>query len=69
MEIQHIGVIGAGQMGNGIAQVAACAGFKVSMIDIKQEYLDMAMANIQKSLEKLVSKDRLSHSRIFNCPV
>ncbi len=60
MEIQHIGVIGAGQMGNGIAQVAACAGFKVSMIDIKQEYLDMAMANIQKSLEKLVSKDRLS---------
>ena len=62
MEIQHIGVIGAGQMGNGIAQVAACAGFKVSMIDIKQEYLDMAMANIQKSLEKLVSKDRLSQT-------
>jgi 3-hydroxybutyryl-CoA dehydrogenase len=60
MEIQHIGVIGAGQMGNGIAQVAACAGFKVTMIDIKQEYLDRAMKNIQKSLEKLVSKDRLT---------
>ena len=62
MEIQHIGVIGAGQMGNGIAQVAACAGFQVSMIDIKQEYLDRALNNIQKSLEKLVSKDRLSQS-------
>ena len=62
MEIQHIGVIGAGQMGNGIAQVAACAGFQVSMIDIKKEYLDKAMANIRKSLEKLVSKDRLSQT-------
>ena len=66
MEIQHIGVIGAGQMGNGIAQVAACAGFQVSMIDIKQEYLDRAMNNIQKSLEKLVSKDRLSQSESLN---
>jgi len=66
MEIQNIGVIGAGQMGNGIAQVAACAGFQVSMIDIKQEYLDRAMANIRKSLEKLVSKDRLSQSESSN---
>jgi 3-hydroxybutyryl-CoA dehydrogenase len=66
MEIQHIGVIGAGQMGNGIAQVAACAGFQVSMIDIKQEYLDRAMNNIQKSLEKLVSKARLSQSESLN---
>lgn len=66
MEIQHIGVIGAGQMGNGIAQVAACAGFQVSMIDIKQEYLDRAMNNIRKSLEKLVSKDRLSQSESLN---
>ena len=53
-------------MGNGIAQVAACAGFQVSMIDIKQEYLDRAMNNIQKSLEKLVSKDRLSQSESLN---
>ena len=66
MEIQHIGVIGAGQMGNGIAQVAACAGFQVSMIDIKQEYLDRATANIQKSLEKLVSKDKLTQSESSN---
>lgn len=66
MEIQHIGVIGAGQMGNGIAQVAACAGFQVSMIDIKQDYLDRAMNNIRKSLEKLVSKDRLSQSESLN---
>jgi len=66
MEIQHIGVIGAGQMGNGIAQVAACAGFQVSMIDIKQDYLDRATANIQKSLEKLVSKDKLTQSESSN---
>ena len=66
MEIHDIGVIGAGQMGNGIAQVAACAGFRVSMIDIKQEYLDRAMANIGKSLEKLVSKDRLSQLESSN---
>ena len=37
MSVELIGVIGAGQMGNGIAQVAACAGFNVVIVDIKQE--------------------------------
>ena len=41
--IQSIGVIGAGQMGNGIAQVAACAGYDVVMIDIKDEYVDKGL--------------------------
>jgi len=59
MSIESIGVIGAGQMGNGIAQVAACAGFNVTIVDIKQEYLDKALSNIQQSLDKLVSKGRL----------
>lgn len=62
MVIRHIGVIGAGQMGNGIAQVAACAGFQITLVDVKQDFLDNARNNIQKSLEKLVSKDRLTKS-------
>ena len=40
MGIEKIAVLGAGQMGNGIAQVAACAGYDVTMIDIKQDYVD-----------------------------
>lgn len=60
MEITRIGVIGAGQMGNGIAQVAACAGYQVMMIDIEQSYVDKGMSSIEFSLSKLVSKDRMS---------
>ena len=53
-------VLGAGQMGNGITQVAACAGIEVVMIDIQQEYVDKGIATIEKSLTKLVSKERMS---------
>ena len=53
-------VLGAGQMGNGITQVAACAGYHVTMIDIQQDYVDNGMATIQKSLSKLVSKERMN---------
>ncbi len=53
-------VLGAGQMGNGITQVAACAGIEVVMIDIQQEYVDKGIATIEKSLAKLVSKERMS---------
>jgi len=58
--MDSIAVIGAGQMGNGIAQVAACAGYEVVMVDIKQEFVDRGMATIEKSLGKLVSKERMS---------
>jgi 3-hydroxybutyryl-CoA dehydrogenase len=58
--IQKIGVIGAGQMGNGIAQVAACAGYDVVMVDIKDEYVEKGLGTIQFSLGKLVSKERMS---------
>ena len=58
--IQRIGVIGAGQMGNGIAQVAACAGYDVVMVDIKDEYVEKGLGTIQFSLGKLVSKERMS---------
>ncbi len=47
-------------MGAGIAQVAACAGYSVVMIDIEQEYVDKGLSNIEKSLFRLVSKGRMS---------
>ena len=63
MNIEKIAVLGAGQMGNGITQVAACAGYQVVMIDIKQEFVDRGIATIEKSLSKLVSKERMMMKR------
>ena len=57
MGIERIAVLGAGQMGNGIAQVAACAGYEVVMIDIKQDYLDKGLAAIENSLSRVVKKE------------
>jgi len=54
------GVIGAGTMGNGIAQVAARAGFEVMMRDVGDEFLARGLAAIDKSLQRDVDKDRLS---------
>ncbi len=62
MSIEKIAVLGAGQMGNGITQVAACAGYEVTMIDIKQEFVDKGIATIEKSLAKLVSKERMTQT-------
>jgi 3-hydroxybutyryl-CoA dehydrogenase len=62
MGIEKIAVLGAGQMGNGIAQVAACAGYSVVMIDIKQEYVEAGMAAIEKSLARLVVKERMTQT-------
>jgi len=55
-----IGVIGAGTMGNGIAQVAARAGYSVVMRDIKEEFLERGLATIEKSLQRDVDKQRLA---------
>ena len=60
MGISSIAILGAGQMGNGIAQVAACAGYEVMMIDIEQSYVDRGISSIELSLSKLVSKERMS---------
>ena len=60
MAIQKIAVLGAGQMGNGITQVAACSGYDVVMIDIKDEFIERGIGNIEKSLAKLVSKQRMT---------
>lgn len=58
--IRKIGVIGAGVMGNGIAQVAAAAGYEVILNDLSQEALDKAVKQIQSFLEKSVEKGKLS---------
>jgi len=62
MSINKLAVLGAGQMGNGITQVAACAGYEVVMIDIKDEFVDRGIATIEKSLAKLVSKERMTQA-------
>lgn len=54
--VKNIGVMGAGQMGSGIAQVAALSGFSVLLQDISKESLDKALKRIDQSLEKLVEK-------------
>jgi 3-hydroxybutyryl-CoA dehydrogenase len=56
MDIQHIFVVGAGTMGNGIAQTAAVSGFQVTMMDVIPEQLERARTTIARSLEKLASK-------------
>ncbi|MCU5664341.1 3-hydroxybutyryl-CoA dehydrogenase [Bacillus cereus] len=59
MGVQNIVVIGAGQMGSGIAQVCAMAGYDVKVQDLKQEQLDRGMAIITKNLARQVEKGRM----------
>ena len=60
MSIESIAVIGAGQMGNGIAQVAALSGYNVVMIDVKSEFIQRGMDSINSSLSKLASKGKIT---------
>jgi 3-hydroxybutyryl-CoA dehydrogenase len=60
MMIQKVGVIGAGTMGNGIAQVCAAAGMSVTLVDISAQVLEKAMATMAQSLERLVRKEQLT---------
>ena len=60
MDIQHFLVIGAGTMGNGIAQVAATSGYKVTLMDVIPSQLDLAVKMIRKSVDKLVEKEKLT---------
>ena len=60
MLVKNITVLGSGVMGHGIAQVSATAGYNVVLRDIKQEFLDKAMEKIKWSLDKLVSKGKIS---------
>ena len=60
MEIKTLGVIGAGQMGGGIAQVAAMSGLDVVMNDIKSEFVEKGLATITKLLDRGVEKGKMS---------
>jgi 3-hydroxybutyryl-CoA dehydrogenase len=60
MTIKEIGIVGAGTMGNGIAQAFAVKGYAVTMTDIADAALERGVAAVDSSLERLVKKDRLS---------
>ena len=60
MSIRTVGVVGAGTMGNGIAQVFAQAGYAVQLVDVAQPTLDRARTTIEKSLAKFVEKGKLA---------
>jgi len=61
--IKNITVLGSGIMGHGIAQVSAMSGYNVVLRDIEQQFLDKAMEKIKWSLDKLVSKEKISQSQ------
>ncbi len=60
MDIRTLGVVGAGQMGSGIAQVAAASGLSVLMSDIKDEFIERGFAAIDNSLGRLVKKEKIT---------
>ncbi len=62
MQIRNITVLGSGIMGHGIAQVSAMSGYNIVLRDIEQQFLDKAIEKIKWSLEKLVSKEKLTNT-------
>ncbi|MDR2990687.1 MAG: 3-hydroxybutyryl-CoA dehydrogenase [Burkholderiaceae bacterium] len=62
MEIQTVGIVGAGAMGNGIAQAFAVTGFPVVMVDIAQAAVDKGLATIGKSMDRLIVKGKLTEA-------
>ena len=66
MAVKNITVLGSGIMGHGIAQVSAMSGYNVVLRDIEQQFLDKAMEKIRWSLEKLVSKEKISKQESDN---
>ncbi len=62
MEIQNVGIIGAGQMGNGIAHVFALAGFDVLLTDISQDSLDAAQTRIHKNMARQVKGEKIDQA-------
>ncbi|MCK4606739.1 MAG: 3-hydroxybutyryl-CoA dehydrogenase [candidate division Zixibacteria bacterium] len=59
-DVKRVMVVGTGTMGNGISQVLATKGYEVDMVDVKQEFLDSAVATITKSLDRLVKKEKIT---------
>jgi 3-hydroxybutyryl-CoA dehydrogenase len=62
MKIESVGVVGAGSMGNGIAQIAAVAGLRTVLIDVTDTALTKGLATLSASLSRLVEKGKLAAS-------
>jgi 3-hydroxybutyryl-CoA dehydrogenase len=60
MEIQRVGVVGAGTMGNGIAHVFARSGYRVVLCDVEQRFLDRALDTIARNLDREVAKNKVT---------
>ena len=60
MDIQRVGVVGAGTMGNGIAHVFARAGYNVVLCDVEQRFLDRALQAVTKDLDREVAKNKIT---------
>ena len=60
MKIKTVGVVGAGSMGSGIANLAAISGYKVILRDVEQRFLDKGLTRINQFMEKSVSKGKLT---------
>src|SRR6202521_3994433 len=60
MEIERVGVIGAGTMGNGIAHVFARSGYRVTLCDVEQRFLDRGLETIGKNLDREVAKNKIT---------
>jgi 3-hydroxybutyryl-CoA dehydrogenase len=60
MDIKTIGVVGAGQMGNGIAQIAAFSGFRIIMSDIADSFIQKGLTTISKNLDRMVEKGKIA---------
>ena len=59
-DIKTVTIIGAGTMGNGIAQVFAAKGYGVNLVDVKQDFLDRAVATITKSFDRMIKKEKIT---------
>jgi 3-hydroxybutyryl-CoA dehydrogenase len=66
INMKNVAVIGAGTMGNGIAHTFAQFGYKVALIDVAQASLDKGMATIEKNLNRMVEKEKISASDMTN---
>ena len=63
MSIQTVGIVGAGTMGNGIAQACAVSGLQVVMVDISDAAVQKGLATVAGSLDRLIKKDKLTEAR------
>ena len=62
MSIQSVGIIGAGTMGNGIAQACAVSGLQVVMVDINDAAVQKGLATIASSLDRLIKKEKMTEA-------